>query len=153
MQKTIRVHANPWLCLDEDGSPSCAVAIADAPTRHIGAQLVIRQRGGEFHQGFSVNGVALTGDKLGFEFSDGPVELKIAMVGDQLRYYRNAVAEGALVCADKDTADLLGAKFEDPAKKIAESKAQAAVKFEGMFGKAPEWAEPKKKADKAGQGG
>lgn len=112
----LRVYANPWLHVDHEGRPCCAVARTDAPEipgemrgRWVGATPKITV------EGESVTVGTLTGyvggepsHEVEWEFTD-EAQL-VPNFGSAGGYYRDRIREGALVLADAADAKRLGIK-------------------------------------------
>jgi hypothetical protein len=87
--------------------------------------------------------------KAVFAFTTEPVE--VPGEGEIGAYYRKGITTGALLPADKATAEACGIKFV-PAAEALEAQRQAAAKeFKRQFGEVPAWALEKQQASVAAQ--
>jgi hypothetical protein len=105
----IKVLPNPWLLLNPDGLPQCAVM------REVG------------------NGIGWIGarfnPKLGtFSFEAEPV------TATATRYVRTRISCGELILATPEAADDLGIAYIDPAKLLEKYKAAAVAQYDAQHG-------------------
>jgi len=154
--KMLQVIPNPYGVLDADGKPTAVVPCHSrhAPGEFVGAtRTMIESEPAQYVDVSRVVGgkkvveqklAQLDRSKASFAFSTEPVQ--VPADGNVGVYYRDRVREGALIAADKFTAQKCGVQFELPEKILARERDKAAKKFERQFGEMPEWAQPTNQA-------
>lgn len=146
-EQTIRVYANPYAVLDQDGRPAGAVmfdpvdhhayASDAAPRRYVGAELdtektVVLQKAAEGSAQGDIQDTV-------WKFSDEAVTVPLS------HYYLGLVRAGELFAADEDTAEHAGVEYVPRAKALEASKRKAldTWKAERPRRAMPEWAVPR----------
>lgn len=155
--RMLQVVPNPYRTLDAEGKPIGVFPchMKHAPGEYVGATKsldVIEEA--KFVDLKSKSGVRrevaqFDRSKAVFTFSFEPVELPAA--GEVGAYYRKGVRQGALLPADKATAQACGVEFESLAKVLEQEREKAALEFMRQFGTLPEWATDTKPAPQSAQ--
>jgi len=152
----LQVIPNPYGVLDADGKPTAIVPCHSrhAPGEFVGATRTMIESEPAQYVDVSrvVGGKKVVEQKLAqydrskasFTFSTEPVG--VPADGTVGVYYRDRVREGALIAADKFTAQKCGVQFEQPEKVLARERDKAAKEFARQFGELPEWAQPTNQA-------
>jgi hypothetical protein len=128
----IRVLPNPYLHLDDTGTPVHAVAVD--PSVNTNRQFV----GAVLDQAEVIDNIR-EGELLSprqfntWKFTDEPVSI---MLTD---YYRNAIQNGELLIADKESAKRVGMEFVEPSEAIKSYRESAAKKWNAAYGEFPSW--------------
>lgn len=151
------VYTNPYLHLDPEGNPVCVVPLdpkhggPKGRGRYVGASLdqercgpvdqvpsrTIQARGTNGRRPPPVTGQEeYVRHRAAFRFEAGPVSIPVT------DFYRRSIREGALIPADAATAQACGVAFEDPVRRVADTKTKAARDWAAIHGAAPEWATP-----------
>lgn len=137
--KDLRVVANPYRLLDEDGDPCCAAHRGDIKNRLICARLDLDRLPKKDADGWHGEG------PLKYLFDEDAVETL-----PSTPMHRRLVSDGAVLPADEATAKACGVKFQPVAEARAATKARASAAFLAMHGEAPAWASaPASSAPKA----
>lgn len=126
LTRTLRVFANPYAAIDHMGR--CAGACTEAPdwrnsndthARYIGATRAVKVLRRE--EKSARRRVSEIADHT-WSFSTEPVLVDASDATDY-RHYAQALRLGEILPADKETADLVGVPFRDPAEKLSELRA------------------------------
>ena len=133
--KKLRVFPNPWVYIDHLGRPAGrlpfdafehsqspgAVGAEICDVKLVAAATVMRVAGRALEVQFPQHDTRI-------KYTRDPVSIPAS------NYYRDAVKRGDLVAADQETAALCGVTFTDPAKALANAKAEAVAKFNAETG-------------------
>lgn len=133
MSRTLRVYPNPWAARDMHGLP-CGVCPRDpdsdggGPGQFVGARVSraatkVLQEVPEQEQQLRSPMQRTVYEYLGVPSSDPELAAKLAAADPitvpRTKYYRQRIAEGALIAADEETAQAGRRPFIDPAKHFA----------------------------------
>lgn len=139
MLATIKVLPNPYLHLDENGKPAHVIPV-DPTTSTARAFVGAVLSNAEVVDNYPVGELLSARQFNTWTFSQEPVEVLYT------QYYRAAVRDGSLICADDSSAKRCEVSFVPVAKAFEQYKAEAANKWKNQYGEFPDWYSPAKPA-------